>query len=137
MIWWAIIYWLTINTIGVGVIVGSMCKKENNALPTEAEDNSHEEYSPDYFKNMVEENNIKAMNNILKQMSDYFSKHTGDSTFTIQWLTYSKVPFSMLSKTFKKYGVKMFDSCNDAFTHESYCYHRTLYVKIIDKEIIR
>lgn len=58
MIWWAVIYWLTINTIGVGVIVGSMCScKQQRDIPfveepvINTENNSHEKYSPDYFKN--------------------------------------------------------------------------------------
>lgn len=144
MIWWAVIYWLAINTMGVGVIVGSMCncKKEKN-IPSSGKDvintkdNSHEEYSPDYFKNMVEENNINAMNSILKEMSNYFSTRTSNSVYEIRWETYRKVPFSLLSKTFDEYGIKMFTICDDDFTHKDYCSRYTLRVKIIDKETIR
>lgn len=65
MIWLAVAYWLTINTIGVGVIIGSMCscKQQREYLSVEkaipkTEEDSHEEYSPDHFKNMVEENTV-------------------------------------------------------------------------------
>ena len=144
MIWLAVAYWLAINTIGVGVIVGSMCscKQQRDIPPVEkailkTEDNSHEEYSPDYFKNMVEENNTNAMNNLLKEISDYFSDETSNSTYLITWRKYQKIPFSLLSKTFDKYGIKMLTICNDDFTHKDYCSHYGLCVKIIDKEIIR
>jgi hypothetical protein len=144
MIWWAVIYWLAINTMGVGVIVGSMCplKKEKDISSIEkpvinTENNSHEKYSSDYFKNMVEENNANAMNSILKGISDYFSTKTSNSAYDIRWDTYRKVPFSLLSKTFDEYGIKMFTICDDDFTHKDYCSRYTLRVRIIDKEIIR
>lgn len=141
MIWFAVAYWLTINTIGVGVIIGSMCScKQQRDIPSvekaipKTEDNSHEEYSPDYFKNMVEENNVNAMNSILKGMSNYFSTRTSNSVYEIRWDTYRKVPFSLLSKTFDEYGIKMFTICDDDFTHKDYCSRYTLRVRIIDKD---
>lgn len=144
MIWLAVAYWLTINTIGVGVIIGSMCScKQQRDIPSvekaipKAEEDSHEEYSPDHFKNMVEENNVDAMNNILKGMSNYFSTRTSNSVYEIRWDTYRKVPFSLLSKTFDEYGIKMFTICDDDFTHKDYCNRYTLRVRIIDKEIGR
>lgn len=141
MIWWAVIYWLAINTMGVGVIVGNMCNcKKEKDIPSSGkdvistEDNSHKKYSPDYFNNMVEKNNANAMNSILKEISDYFSTETSNSTYTISWRTYKKVPFSLLSKTFNEYGIKMLTICDDDFTHKDYCNKYTLCVKIIDKE---
>lgn len=141
MIWLAVAYWLAINTISVGVIVGSMCncKQQRDVPPVEkaipkTEDSSHEEYSPDYFKNMVEENNTNAMNNLLKEISDYFSDETSNSIYLITWSTYQKIPFSLLSKTFDKYGIKMLTLTNDDFTYKDYCSHYGLRVKIIDKE---
>ena len=140
MIWLAVAYWLTINTIGVGVIIGSMCNcKQQGDIPSvekaisKTEEDSHEEYSPDYFKNMVEENNVNAMNSILKEISNYFSTETSNSTYLIPWKTYRKVPFSLLSETFNKYGIKMITICNDEFTHKDYCNCYALRVRIIDK----
>lgn len=138
MIWWAVIYWLAINTMGVGVIVGSMynCKKEKDIPSIEkpvinTENNSHEKYSPDYFKNMVEENNTNVMNSILKEISDYFSTETSNSAYLIPWRTYRKVPFSLLSETFDKYGIKMLTIRDDEFTREDYCNRYSLRVVII------
>ena len=140
MIWLAVAYWLAINTVGVGVIIGSMssCKQQRDipsvekAIP-KTEKDSHEEYSPDYFKNMVGENNTNAMNSILKEISNYFSTRTSNSVYEIRWDTYRKVPFSLLSKTFDEYGIKMITICNDEFTHKDYCNCYALRVRIIDK----
>lgn len=141
MIWWAVIYWLAINTMGVGVIVGSMCNckkekdilfSEKDSLSTGTEDDSHEEYSPDYFKNMVKENNTNAMNDILKEISNYFSTETSNSAYLISWNKYKKIPFSILSETFNAYGIKMFTLCNEDFTKEDYCRRLTIRIKITD-----
>ena len=55
MIWWAVIYWLAINTMGVGVIVGSMCpiEKKIDASSVKKDTPNNKEYSPDYFENKV------------------------------------------------------------------------------------
>lgn len=136
MIWWAVIYWLAINTMGVGVIVGSMCpiKKKTNVSSVKKDIPDNKKYSPDYFKNMVESNEANAMNKILKEISDYFAKETSTSMYLIDWDTYKKVPFSLLSETFNKYGIKMLNLCNSEFTHGDYCRRYTLRVKIMKKE---
>ena len=136
MIWWAVIYWLVINTVGVGVIVGSMCpiEKKTDASSVKKDTSNNKEYPPDYFKNMAEANEANAMNKILRDMSDYFAKETSTSMYLINWDTYKKVPFSLLSETFNKYGMKMLNLCYTEFTHKDYCNRYTLRVRIIDKE---